>query len=169
MKISVEMKKALNKQSSLESFASNYYLSMASWCDVSGYEGAAGYFYAQAEEERQHMLKIVKYLNSIGVAATIPAADSPPSKFKSLEGICKTALANEQSVTKAINSMVALAQSQNDHATFAFLQWYVTEQVQEETKFEAILQKFDTIGTDKLALVEIDRQLGAMAAASAAI
>ncbi len=169
MKISAEIKKALNKQTALESFASNYYLSMASWCDVSGYAGAASFFYAQAEEERQHMLKIVKYLNSIGVAATIPAADSPPSKFKSLEGICKTALANEQSVTKAINSMVALAQTQNDHATFAFLQWYVTEQVQEETQFETLLQKFDLIGRDKLALAEIDRQFGALAATDAAI
>ena len=157
------MKKALNDQVAMEGYASNYYLSMASWCEITGYEGAAALFYAQADEERQHMLKIVHYLNEIGMMCAVPQIKQPPSNFKSLEAICKTALKNEQAVTTSINKMVDLALKEKDHGTHAFLQWFVNEQVQEETKFETVLQKFNLIGRDKLALVEIDKALGSMA------
>lgn len=159
------MKKALNSQIAMEGYASSYYLSMACWCDVAGYAGAASFFYAQSDEERQHMLKIVRYMNSIGVSAEIARIDQPPADFESLEGICKTALGNEQAVTVAIDKIVNLARDEKDHRTFAFLQWYVNEQILEETQFETILQKFDLIGRDKLALAEIDRVMGTMAAA----
>ena len=162
MKISTKLTKALNNQIAMEADASNYYLSMASWCEITGYEGAAGFFYAQSDEERQHQLKIVKYLNGLGISAEIPSVKKPAGKFSSLESICKTALKNEQAVTSAINKMVELAQKEKDHGTFAFLQWYVDEQVHEETKFETILQKFNLIGRDKLAINEIDKQLGSM-------
>lgn len=168
MKISTKLKKALNDQIAMEGFASNYYLSMASWCEATGYEGSAKLFYAQSDEERQHMLKIIHFLNEIGVTAVIPAIKQPPSTFKSLESICKTALKNEQAVTTAINKMVDMALKEKDHAVYAFLQWFVNEQIQEETKFETILQKFDLIGRDKLALVEIDKSLGSMASATEA-
>lgn len=163
MKISNSMTKALNDQISMEGFASHYYLSMASWCQISGYEGAAKFFYAQSDEERQHMLKIIHFLDTIGVSPVIPQIKQPPKIFRSLESIIKTALGNEQSVTAAINKMVEIAQKEKDHRTFNFLQWFVSEQVQEESKFEAILQKFDTIGRDKIALNEIDKFLGASA------
>ena len=74
------MKKALNDQVLLESSASNNYLAMASWCEVTGYQGAANYFYAQSDEERTHMLKIVHFLNSLGATATIPATKAPTSE-----------------------------------------------------------------------------------------
>jgi len=163
MKTSAKMTKALNNQIALEADASNYYLSMASWCEITGYEGAANFFYAQSDEERQHQLKIVRFLNGLGIAAEIPSVKKPAGKFPSLESICKTALKNEQAVTGAINKTVEIAQNEKDHGAFAFLQWYVDEQVQEETKFETILQKFNLIGRDKLAINEIDKQLGAMA------
>ena len=151
------MKKALNDQTALEANASNTYLAMASWCEVTGYEGSAAFFYVQAEEERQHMLKFVHYLNDMGVSATIPGIESPSSDFKSLEDIIKTALNNERIVTKAIHRMVEIAQNDKDHSTDAFLEWFVNEQVEEEKKFETILQKFDLIGRDKLAVNEIDK------------
>ena len=156
------MKKALNDQTALEANASNTYLAMASWCEITGYEGSAAFFYVQAEEERQHMLKFIHYLNDIGVAATIPGTKSPGSAFKSLETIIKTALNNERVVTKAIHSMVEIAQKDKDHSTYAFLEWFVNEQVEEEKKFETILQKFDLIGRDKLAINEIDKILNGM-------
>ena len=77
MKISPKMKKALNDQVALEASASNNYLAMASWCEVTGYQGAADYFYTQSDEERVHMLKIVHYLNDMGAAADIPATPEP--------------------------------------------------------------------------------------------
>ena len=157
------MKKALDNQITLEANASNSYLAMASWCEVTGYDGGASFFYAQSDEERTHMLKIVHYLNNLGLAAVIPATKLPASNFKSLESTLKTALASEQNVTKAIHNMVEIAQKDKDHSTYAFLEWFVNEQVQEETKFETLLQKFELIGRDKIAINEIDKILGAFA------
>lgn len=160
------MTKSLNEQIAMEGFASNYYLSMASWCEITGYEGAAALFYQQADEERQHMLKIIHHLNGLGANVVIPAIKQPPKLFKSIESICKIALQNEQNVTKSINNMTELAQKEKDHSTFTFLQWFVNEQVEEEKKFETILQKFNLIGRDKLAINEIDKTLAGMVAAT---
>ncbi|HET6517189.1 MAG TPA: ferritin-like domain-containing protein, partial [Nitrosopumilaceae archaeon] len=87
MKISQRMKKLLNDQITMEGYASSYYLSMASWAEITGYDGAAKYFYAQSDEERQHMLKIIHFLNELGVEATIPAIKQPPKSFKSFESL----------------------------------------------------------------------------------
>ena len=165
MRLSPKMKKALNDQIALEGLASSSYLAMASWCEVTGYKGGAEYFYAQSDEERTHMLKIVHFLNDMGTAATIPALKAPTAIYKSLEGLIKTALKNEQVVTKAIHKMVEITQKEKDHSTYAFLEWFVNEQVQEETKFETLLQKFDLIGRDKIAINEIDKILATEAAA----
>jgi ferritin len=160
------MTKSLNDQISLESNASNSYLAMASWCEVTGYEGAASYFYSQSEEERTHMLKIIHYLNDMGASTLIPATKSPSSSYNSLENLIKTALKNEQTVTAAIHKMVEIAQQEKDHSTYVFLEWFVNEQVQEETKFETLLQKFDLIGRDKIAINEIDKILASQATAA---
>lgn len=159
MKISPKLKKLLDEQIALESNASNYYLAMASWCEFTGYEGAAVYFFNQSDEERQHMLKIVHFLNGIGHNAQIPQIKKSTGNFKSLESILKTALKNEQIVTAAITKMVELASKEKNHVTFTFLQWFVNEQMQEEEKFETLLRKFDLIGRDKLAINEIDKML----------
>ena len=168
MRISARMKKALDDQVGLEAAASNSYLAMASWCEITGYEGAASYFYAQSNEERDHMLKIIHYINEMGSNATIPSQKSPTGSYKSLEDIIKIALKNEQNVTKAVHKIVEIAQKERDHSTYAFLEWFVNEQVHEETKFEVILQKFDLIGRDKLAINEIDKVLAVQAVAPTA-
>lgn len=165
MRLSPKMKKGLNDQVLLEAAASHSYLAMASWCEVTGYEGGAAYFYAQSDEERMHMLKIVHYLNGLGAPAAIPAIKAPATSYKSLEGMIKAALKGEQVVTRAIHALVETALKEKDHSTAAFLEWYVNEQVQEETKFEAILQKFDLLGRDKLAINEIDKFLAGSATA----
>ncbi len=157
------MQKALNNQISLEASATNNYMAMASWCEVSGYEGGASFFYAQSDEERTHMLKFIHYLNNLGIPAVIPATKSPSTNFKSLESILKIALKNEQAVTTAIHKMVEISQKDKDHSTYAFLEWFVNEQVQEETKFETLIQKFELIGRDKIAINEIDKTLAANA------
>ena len=107
------------------------------------------------------MLKIIHYVNNLGAVTCIPAIKAPANSYKSLEVLIKSALKNEQIVTKAIHAMVDIAQKEKDHSTYAFLEWFVNEQVQEETKFETILQKFDLIGRDKLAINEIDKMLAA--------
>ena len=164
MRISDELKQALDDQIRLEAVASNAYLAMASWSETTGYEGAAAYFYAQSDEERAHMLKIIHYLNGLGACATIPQIDAPRISFKSLESVMKASLENEQAITKTVHSMVGIAQEEGDYPTRVFLEWFVSEQAHEETKFEAVLQKFDVIGRDKIALHEIDKILGTLAA-----
>ena len=163
MKISRALVKALNNQIAMEANAANSYLSAASWCEITGYDGAAAFFYSHSEEEHQHMLKFVNFLNGQGIGAIIPGLKQPPKTFKSLESICKTALSNEQVVTKAINKMVDIAQKDKDHNTFTFLQFFVNEQIEEEQQFENILQKFSLLGRDKLAIYEIDKLLSGMA------
>ena len=165
MKISKDMKQTLNNQISMEAAASQYYLATASWCEISGYDGGAAYFYAQSDEERMHMLKIVRFLNGLGVPSVIPAVAKPSVSPKSLEDALKTSLANEQAVTAAIKKALVLAHKNTDYATLDILHWFASEQVQEETKFEALLQKFDTIGREPLAVAEIDKMLAAQAGA----
>ena len=110
MKISKRMISALNNQIAMEAYASNYYLSMATWSEVTGYDGSAKFFFAQSDEERTHMLKIIHYLSDNGVNAIVPSVKSPPKAPNSLEAILKIALKNEQTVSKAIHKMVELAQ-----------------------------------------------------------
>ncbi len=167
MKISRNLIKSLNSQIAMEASASNYYLSMASWCEITGYEGSASFMYQHADEERLHMLKIIHYLNEAGIPAVIPAVKQPPASPKTLESVFKTALKNEHAVTKSINKMVEMAQKDKDHSTFSFLQWFVNEQIEEEKTFETILQKFDLLGRDKLAIYEIDKTMASMGAAPA--
>ena len=167
MKLSKAMQTALNNQIALESSASNTYMAMASWCAVTGYDGSSSFFFAQSDEERTHMLKIIHYLNNLGIPAVIPATKVAASDLKSLESILKSALKNEQTVTAAIHKLVDIAQKDKDHSTYVFLEWFVNEQVQEETKFEALIQKFELIGRDKLAINEIDKILATLASSPA--
>jgi ferritin len=159
MKISNKILSLLNEQIAMEANASSYYLSVASWCKVTGYDGASCFFSAQSAEEREHMLKIIQYLNELKIHAKITSIEKPPENMKSLEQVCKIALQNEQKVTKSINKIIEAAQKENDHRTNVFLEWFVNEQIEEEDLFETIMQKFDVIGRDKLALHEIDKIL----------
>lgn len=163
MNISKDIIQALNNQISLEAASSQHYLATAGWCELSGYDGAATYFYAQSDEERMHMLKIIKFLHNLGISAKIAPVATPSIHYKSLEDAIKDALKSEQVVTAAIHKALTTAHKKADYSTFELLEWFASEQVQEETKFEAILQKFDTIGRDGLAVAEIDRILASQA------
>ncbi len=159
MKISNEILQLLHEQIAMEANASNYYLSVSSWCNVTGYNGAACFFQNHSAEERDHMLKIIQYLNELKIHVEIPPTEKPPQSIESLEQVCKTSLKNEQNVTKSINKIIDTAQKENDHRTNVFLEWFVNEQIEEEDLFETIMQKFDVIGRDKLALHQIDKIL----------
>ena len=166
MKISDDVTQALNDQIALEAEAAQYYLATASWCETAGYDGGAAYFYAQSDEERMHMIKIIKFLNSLGASAKISAVSSPEIAHKSLEDALKASLQNEQTVTEAIHNALALAHKKTDYSVLGLLEWFAEEQVEEETKFEAVLQKFDVIGRDGLAVAEIDKILASQAGAA---
>jgi ferritin len=159
MKLSSNVEKSLNEQIVMESEAASFYLYMASWCEVSGYDGASEFFYQQSDEERIHMLKIVHYMNRLGTIANISTIREPPKNLKSLEEIIKLSLENEQKVTKSIHEIITLAENERDRRTFDFMQWFVKEQIEEEDTIDKILQKFDVIGRDKIAINEIDKYM----------
>ena len=104
-------------------------------------------------------MKIIQYLNDLKIDTIIPQIQKPSQKMKSLEQACKISLENERKVSKAIDKIINAAQNENDHRTNFFLEWFVHEQIEEEDLFESILQKFDVIGRDKLAIHEIDKIL----------
>jgi ferritin len=162
MRISSELAKAINDQISYESSATHAYVAIGSWCERTGYSGSATFFFEQAAEENTHMLKFVHYLNTAGAEAIIPATEKPQSNFDSLEATFQAGLKSEQTVTRLINNLVEIAEREKDRATYSFLQWFVSEQIEEETLFETILQKFEIIGRDKLAIFQIDQSLGSM-------
>lgn len=162
MRISTELAKAINDQISYEASSTQAYVAIGSWCERTGYNGSATFFFEQAAEENTHMLKFVHYLNNAGAEAIIPATEKPKGNFDSLESAFQAGLKSEQTVTKLINNLVEIAEREKDRATYSFLQWYVSEQLEEETLFGTIIQKFEIIGRDKLAIYQIDQSLASI-------
>jgi len=161
--ISSKIEQALNRQIDLEGYASMYYLSMASWCEVKGFNGIAKFLYHHSDEERMHMLKLFHYINDRGGHAIVPALQSPPKDYVSIRAIFETVLSHEVKVSNEINALVELCIGEKDYTTHNFLQWYVTEQIEEETLARNILDKLNLIGDDKGGLYLFDRDLETMA------
>ncbi|NSW94849.1 MAG: ferritin, partial [Bacteroidales bacterium] len=111
-----------NRQVEREGYSSNLYLAMASWAENNGFNGVASWLYAQAEEEKQHMLKFVKYINERGGKAVIPAFTKPPADYKNVEELFNEVLKHEQFITSSINEIVELALAEKDYSTNNFLQ-----------------------------------------------
>ncbi len=130
-----------NRQVEREGYSSNLYLSMASWAEINGFSGVASWLYVQADEEKLHMLKFIKYINERGGKALIPAFKKPASEFKGIEEIFKEVLKHEEFVTSSINEIVAMTLEEKDYNTHNFLQWFVMEQIEEEASAKAILDK----------------------------
>jgi len=158
--LTLETENLLNNQVAKEDFSSAYYLSMASWCDKSGYANAAEFLYRHAEEERQHMLKFFHYINGAGGHALQAELTGIQHDFKNLREVFELVLAHEISVTKSINEIVDHCFAIKDFTTFQFLQWFVTEQREEETIARRPLEIFDIIGEDGVGLWTIDQELG---------
>ena len=149
----------LNDQMAKEAFASNSYLSMASWCDGQGLRGCAEFFYAQSNEEREHMLKLVKYINESGSHAHIPSIKEPLCKYESIKEVFELSLEQEKDVSQSINKLVELALGDKDYATNNFLQWFVAEQHEEEQLFRSILDIIRLAGFEGKNLLIIDNEV----------
>lgn len=159
---------ALNDQVANEAYASNSYLSMASWCEMKGLKGASEFFYEQSAEERTHMLKIVKYINNTGGTSKISMIKEPLAKYKSLKDVFDTALKQEQGVTKLINSLVELSLAAKDFTTQQFLQWFVTEQHEEECLFQSVLDMLALAGDEGNNLLLLDNEIAKIRSQTAA-
>lgn len=161
--ISKKIEKLLNQQIELEADSSQFYLAMASWAERTGYNGISTFMYRHSDEERQHMLKLIGFVNERGGAAQIPALKSPPMSFKGINEVFELLLKHEVKVSTEINKLVDHCLGEKDYTTHNFLQWYVSEQIEEERLARTLLDKLKLIGGDKGGMYLFDRDLENMA------
>lgn len=154
-----KIEKALNDQIAMEAYASSSYLAMASWCEAQGLRGATKFYYAQSDEERVHMLKLIKYVNSSGGHAKIPALKEPQQNYQNVQETFEMALKQEEGVSQSIDKLVELTFTTKDFASHHFLQWYVEEQHEEENLFRTILDQFALAGKDGRSLLILDNEI----------
>lgn len=166
--ISKKVGDAINNQIKNEEHSSRLYMAMASWCETKGYRGAANFLYKQSDEERMHMLKFIKFLNDRGGFSQLQALELPNSKYSSLLEVFQNVLKHEEFITASINNIYAITMEEKDYTTGNFLQWYINEQIEEESTAHSILDKMNLVGDDKAGLFHIDKELESLAAAKAA-
>lgn len=165
--LSKAIEEALNNQIKIEAESSQIYLAMACWAEVKGLEGVANFMYAQSDEEREHMLKLVKFVNERGGHAKISELSEPHVTFKSFKEMFEKLFEHEVFVSQSINELVHIALQEKDYATHNFLQWYVAEQIEEEAVARTILDKINLIGDDKGGLYLFDRDIENLTVTSA--
>ncbi len=158
--LSKPMQDSLNNQVKLEAASSQAYLAMASWAEIQpGLDGVANYFFQQSEEERVHMLKLMRFINERGGFAMVPTLEQPIVTFKSLKSLFENFLQHEIEVSNSINELVDQALKEKDYATHNFLQWYVSEQIEEEKSARILNDKLELVGDDKSGLYLFDRDI----------
>jgi ferritin len=164
--LSEKIEGALNHQISVEEHSSRIYLAMAIWCETHGYPGAANFLYTQSDEERMHMLKMVHYVNDRGGVTRLEALEAPALNYGSLLEVFQAVLKHEQYVSSEINKVYGLTLDERDYTTGQFMQWYIEEQIEEESTMRGILDKMELAGGERGGIFHIDKELDAMAAAS---
>ena len=162
-RISEAMENQLNEQVTKEAEAAQVFLSYASWAENKGYPGIADFFYKHEEEEREHMKKVIRYINGRGGVAKISAIPEAPANPVNLKDCLDKALNHEISNTESIYKIVNLAHEEKDWATFNFAQWFVKEQIEEETLVMDLIDKYnlavDNEEEDNENLYQLDKDL----------
>ena len=161
--LSKAMVNSLNNQIGLESYSSNLYLQMSAWAEIKGLEGCATFLRAQAQDELTHMHRLFKYLYETGALPIVGAIEAPPMDFKSISAMFQQVHEHERFITGKINALMSLALKEQDHSTANFLQWYVSEQHEEEHTMQKILDRIKNIGETGSGVYFIDRAIGLMA------
>ncbi len=159
--ISKKMTQALNQQLNNELYSAYLYLSMSSFTNHIGLKGAANWFMVQYQEEMAHAMKFYDYLNSQGEHAQLTAIAAPPVEFGTLLSMFEQTLKHEQFITKCINDLMELAVKEKDHATRIFLQWFVTEQIEEEGNDNDIITRLKLVGDSPQGLLMVDAEMAA--------
>ena len=159
--LSKKVQKAINEQINAELYSAYLYLSMSAWFDSMNLKGFANWMRVQYQEETFHALKFYDYVLSRQGEIKLASIDAPPTSWKSPLNVFEETLKHEQHVTSLINNLAFLAQDEKDLASGILLQWYVTEQIEEEANADAILQKLKLAGDNPGALFMIDNELAA--------
>jgi len=157
--ISEKIEKKLNEQIQKEFYSAYLYLSMEAYFASRSLNGFANYFRVQAQEERDHAMMFFDFVNHVGGKVKLGMIDGPKSEFESIEEVFKMALDHERYVTSSIYSIVDVAIEERDHKTNTFLQWFVTEQAEEEATAEANLDKVKLIGSDGRGILMLDAEM----------
>jgi ferritin len=157
--LSKKLEKEINKQINAELFSAYLYLSMASYLDFKNLPGFAHWMKMQFKEEQSHAQKLYDYINSRGGRVIFSQIESPQSDWKDVIDVFKDVYSHEQKVTGLINNLVNIAIEEKDHATVNILQWFVSEQVEEESSASDILEKLKYIEGKGPGLFMMDREL----------
>jgi len=154
-----KMEEALNKQLNDELFSSYLYLSMAAYLEATPYEGFAHWMKLQSQEEYAHGMKFYNYINEVGGKVTLSAMEAPKAVWDNPQQVFEAALEHEYKITNGINYLVGLAIEEKDYATNLFLNYFVSEQVEEVASVIKIIEKFKAIGESKNGLFWLDKEL----------
>ncbi|RLB22092.1 MAG: ferritin [Deltaproteobacteria bacterium] len=154
------LEKALNEQVNAEFYSAFLYLSMAAYFRSINLSGFANWMEVQYQEEVAHAMKFYNYINERGGRVLLKAIDAPPTEWDSPLAAFEAAYQHEQKVTRLINDLVELAIEEHDHATNIFLQWFVTEQVEEEDNANEVVQKLKLVSDARGGIFMLDRELG---------
>lgn len=157
--ISPKMQDALNAQINAEFWSAYLYLSMAMHFQAEGYAGIANWFQIQFEEEQAHARIFMNYLNSRGGRVVLQAIAAVPHSWATPLDAYTATLAHEEKVTALINELYALAEAEHDYATRGKLDWFVSEQVEEEETAKGLIDRLKLIGDNGLALYMLDQEL----------
>ena len=157
---------AINDQINREFFAAYLYLAMSAHLDNEALDGFAHWMRLQAQEELGHAMRLFDYLVERNARVELQAIEQPPASFGSPLAIAEQALEHEQTVTEHINRIYRLAAEQGDFATQVQLQWFLTEQVEEENSAETMVDRLRMAGDNRAALLILDRELAARGAAA---
>lgn len=158
--IKPKVESALNDQMKKEFYSSYLYLAMAAHFYSLNFKGFAHWMNIQAQEEYGHAMRIFKHLTERGGKVILAQIDMPPSKWESPKKVFDDAYQHEQKVTQSISELLELAKAEKDHPAEIFLQWFVSEQVEEEASAQEIVQKLQLIGSEGGALFIMDSELG---------
>lgn len=159
--ISQKVQDAINAQINAEFWSAYLYLSMAQHFHAQGRSGIANWFDIQFKEEQDHAQILINYLNSRDGRVVLKAIDSVPTEWKSELDAFEATLEHEQKVTAMINDLYYIAESERDYATRGRLDWFVSEQVEEEETARSIIDRLKLIGDNGLAMYTLDTELGA--------
>lgn len=150
----------MNEQIKHELYSAYMYLSMSAYCESENLPGFAAWLKVQAAEEQEHALKFYEHLLDRGEKVSLKAIEQPPVKFESVKDVFTQVYAHEQKVTALINTIYTAALDAKDAASQIFLQWFITEQVEEEKNSSSILDLVTKVGSSVGALYQVDHQLG---------
>jgi len=155
-----DIQNAFNKQINAELFSSYLYVSMSAYFESINLKGMANWMRVQAQEEVQHAMKFYDFINDRGGKVLLSAIEGPETVWNSPLAVFENAYQHECKVTGLINELVDLSIQVSDHAANTFLQWFVTEQVEEEASADDIVQKLKLAGDNASVLFMIDQELG---------